>query len=83
MGLNLLAVHDQVCGLVGMDEEQGMSEAVGQLLLGVYEVAGERGAEALPMVVGCLTEMAEKGLDPETKTSTTVMRRSQTVWIRQ
>ena len=58
-------MHDQVCGLVGKDEEQGLFEAGGQLLLGVYEAAGERGAETLPMVVGCLTGMAEKGLDPE------------------
>ena len=68
-GLNLLAMHDQVCSLVEKDEEQGMSQVIGQLLLGVYEAAWERGAEMLPMVVGCLTEMAEKGLDAEDKDS--------------
>ena len=40
-----------------------MSEAVSQLLLGVRDAADDHAAETIPVVVGCLTELAEKGID--------------------
>ena len=46
-----------------------MSEAVSQQLLGVSDVAGDHAAETIPVVVSCLTELAEKGIDPEDEES--------------
>ena len=36
-----------------------------QLLLGVCNAAGDHAAETIPVVVSCLTELAEKGIDPQ------------------
>ena len=37
--------------------------------LGICDAAGTGTAETIPMVVGCLTELAEKGIDPEDEES--------------
>ena len=46
-------------------ERARMSEAVSQLILGICDTAGEGATEAIPVVVGCLSELDEKGFDPE------------------
>ena len=46
-----------------------VSEAVSQLLPGVHDAAGDHATETIPVVVGCLTELAEKGIDPEDEDS--------------
>ena len=43
MGLDLLAVHERVCRLMGKDEQQGLFEAVGQLLPGSMRWRGSVG----------------------------------------
>ena len=43
--------------------------AVGQLILGICDAASTGTAETVPVVVGCLTELAEKGIDPEDEES--------------
>ena len=40
-----------------------------QLILGICDAAGAETAETIPVVVGCLTELAEKGIDPEDEES--------------
>ena len=42
-----------------------MSHAVSQLISGNCDATGTGTAETTPVVVGCLTEWAEKGIDPE------------------
>ena len=49
--------------------ETRVSEAVSQLLLEVCDAAGDCAAETIPVVVGCLTELAQKGIDPEDEES--------------
>ena len=51
-----------------------MSEAVSQLILGICDAAGARAAETISVVVGCLSELAEKGVEDER--ATTVTRRT-------
>ena len=46
-----------------------MSEAVSLLVLGICDAAGMGTAETVPVVVGCLTKLAEKGIDPEDEES--------------
>ena len=48
-----------------MKERPRVSKAVSQLLLGVCDAAGDCATETTPVVGGCLTELAEKGVDPE------------------
>ena len=65
LDMDLVRVHDEVCEQVKEKERSRMSEAASQLLLGIYHVAGDCAAETIPLVVGCSTELAEKGIDPE------------------
>ena len=46
-----------------------MSKAVSKLILGISNAAGTGTAETIPVVVGCLTGLAEKGIDPEDEES--------------
>ena len=69
-------VHDKVCDQVHEKERARMSEAVSQLILGICDAARARAAETISMVVGCLSELAEKGVDVEDERATTVTRRT-------
>ena len=60
-----------------------MSEAVSQLLLGVRDAAGDHAAETIPVVVSCLTELAQKGIDPEDEESDYNDGRAKEKWTRQ
>ena len=40
-----------------------------QLLLGICDAAHDCAAETIPVFVGCLTELREKGIDPEDEES--------------
>ena len=67
--MDLVRVHDRVCDQVHEKERASMLEAVSQLILGICDVAGAGAAGAIPMVVGCLSELVEKGVDPEDEES--------------
>ena len=69
LDMDLMQVHDKVCGQVHAKERARMSEAVSQLILGISDAAGTGTAETIPVVVGCLTELVEKGIDPEDEES--------------
>ena len=62
-------VHDKLCDHVHAKERARMSEAVSQLVLGICDAAGTGTAETVPVVVGCLTGLAEKGIGPEDEES--------------
>ena len=61
LDMDLVRVHEK--------ERARMSEAVSQLILGICDAASEGATEAIPMVVGYLSELAEKGVDPEDEES--------------
>ena len=61
--------HDKVCNQVLQKERARMSEAVSQLIWGICDAAGEGAIEAIPVVVGCLPELTEKGVDPKDEES--------------
>ena len=67
VGVDLIRVHDAICGQVQAKEMPRVSEAVSQLLPGVHDAVGDHTAQTILVVVGCLTELAEKGIDPEDK----------------
>ena len=69
LDMDLVRVHNVVCDQVQAKERSKVSEAVSQLLLGVCDAAGDRAMETIPVVVSCLTELAEKGIDPEDEES--------------
>ena len=69
LDMDLIQVHDAICGQVHVRERPRVSEAVSQLLLGVCDAAGDCAAETILVVVGCLAELAEKGIDPEDEES--------------
>ena len=69
LDMDLMQVHDNVCGQVHAKERARMSEAVSQLILGISDAAGTGTVEIIPVVVGCLTELAQKGIDPEDEES--------------
>ena len=65
----MIRVHKAVCDQVQAKERYRVSEAVSQLLLGVCDAAGDHAAETIPVEVSCLTELAERGSDPEDEES--------------
>ena len=65
LDIDLVRVHNAVCDQVPAKERSRVSEAVSQLLLRFCDAAGDRAMETIPVVVSCLTELAEKGIDPE------------------
>ena len=69
LDIDLMHVHDKLCNQVHVKERAGMFEAVSQLVLGICDAAGTGTAETVPVVVGRLTELAEKGIDPEDEES--------------
>ena len=69
VGIDPVRVHDAVCDQVQAKERLRVSEAVRQLLLGVRHTTHDHAAETMPVVVGCLTKLAEKGFDPEDEDS--------------
>ena len=69
LDMDLIQLHDAICDQVHVRERPGVSEAVNQLLLGVCDAVGDCKAETIPVVVGCLTELAERGIDPEDEQS--------------
>ena len=69
LDMDLVRVHDEVCDRVHAKERARMSEAVSQLKLGICDAAGTGTAETIPVVVGCLTELGEKGIDPKDEES--------------
>ena len=62
-------VHDKLCEQVHASERATMFEAVSQLVLGICDPAGTGTAETVTVVVGCLTELAEKGISLEDEES--------------
>ena len=69
LDMDLIQVHNAICDQVHVRERTRVSEAVSQLLLGVCDATGDCAAETILVVVGCLTELAEKGIDPEDEES--------------
>ena len=69
MDMDLIQVHNAICDHVHVRERPRVSGAVSQLMLGVCDAAGDCAAETIPVVVGCLTDLAEKGIDPEDEES--------------
>ena len=67
--MDLIQVHNAICDHVHVRERPRVSGAVSQLMLGVCDAAGDCAAETIPVVVGCLTDPAEKGIDPEDEES--------------
>ena len=67
--MDMMRVHDRVCGQVHAKERARMPEAVSQLILGICDAAGTGTAETIPLVVGCSSELDEKGIDPEDEES--------------
>ena len=67
--MDLVQVHDAVCDHVQAKERSRVSQAVSHLLRGVCDAVGDCAMETIPVVVGCLTELAEKGIDPEDEES--------------
>ena len=65
LDIDVMHVHDKLCDQVHAKKRARMSEAVSQLVLGICDAAGTGTAETVPVVVGCLTKLAEKGIDPE------------------
>ena len=59
--MDLIKLHEVVCDQVHVRERSRVLEVVSQLLLGVCDAAGDCATETVPVVVGCLTELAEKG----------------------
>ena len=69
LDIDLMHVHDKLCDQVHAKERARMSEAVSQLVLGICDAAGMGTSETVPVLVGCLTELAEKGIDLEDEES--------------
>ena len=69
LDLDLIQVNEAVGDQVHVRERSRVSEAVSRLLLGVGDAAGDCAATMIPVVVGCLTEQAETGIDPEDEES--------------
>ena len=69
LDIDLMHVHDKLCDQVHAKERARMSEAVSQLVSGICDAAGMGTSETVPVVVGCLTELAEKGIDQEDEES--------------
>ena len=67
--IDLMHVHDKLCDQVRAKERARMSEAVSQPVSGICNAAGMGTSETVPVVVGCLTELAKKGIDPEDEES--------------
>ena len=68
LGMDLMRAHDKLCQVHGKERAR-MSEAVSQLILRICDAAGTGTVETLPVVVSCLTELAENGIDPEDEES--------------
>ena len=62
-------VHDKLCDQVHAKVRGRISQAVSQLVLGICDAASSGTAETIPVIVGCSTELAEKGLDVEDEES--------------
>ena len=69
LDIDMMHVHDKLCDQVHAKERAKMSQAVSQLVLGICDAASMGTSETVPVVVGCLTELAEKGIDPEDEES--------------
>ena len=69
LDMDLVQVHGEVCDQVHAKKRARMSEAVSQLILEICDAAGTGTAETIPVLVGGLTKLAEKGIDPEDEES--------------
>ena len=69
LDMDLVRVHDEVCDQVHGKERTRMSEAVSQLILGICDAAGDGATAAILVVVGSLSQSAEKGIDAEDEES--------------
>ena len=69
LDIDLMHVHDKLYNQMHAKERAKMSEAVSPLVLRICDAAGMGTAETVLVVVGCLTELAEKGIDPEDEES--------------
>ena len=63
LDMDLVRVHDQVCDQVHEKERANMLEPVSHLMLGICNAARDGAKEVIPMVVGCLSALCEKGVD--------------------
>ena len=69
LDVDMIRLHEAVCDLVQAKERYRPSKAVSQLLLRVCDAAGDYAREAIPVVVSRLTELGEKGIEPEDEES--------------